>query len=451
MARMDIRKARALAEQMIMSGQNDGLTREDLVQQIIAKAEGAGAPGTAIGAALVPVTVTPAQTAPMQPGVPLRAPKPTTEMVPQPQEQELPVAPQRAARPSRYQPELDRVMANIAVAEQAMAGQQPNVTDQIRLGGLKQQAERLGALVRAEQSPEAEIPEEMRAAMEGRQARLTRREELLAEQKARSPFAALLAAGAAGAQGRRGETDVEAITRILQAGFGGYDQSRRGFEEGTENIAEARDQAMIDRYNMQMQAQELARQRALEIMGIGEKAEDRAVRDVRLPTQLATEAAQADLAKFKAKVAPEEFATEQDVRRAQAANYREISGGGRGGVDVEGRADRAEAGKAAARYRGYAARYEALRAANPGATMQALREADPKTVDDYLAAKAELEGYSSELERTQGFTPYIGGRNPSVGALTGGRKPPVAGARLAPDGKYYVPDPKRPGKYLQVG
>jgi hypothetical protein len=28
--------------------------------------------------------------------------------------------------------------------------------------------------------------------------------------------------------------------------------------------------------------------------------------------------------------------------------------------------------------------------------------------------------------------------------------PPVQGARLAPDGKYYVPDPSRPGKYLQV-
>jgi hypothetical protein len=451
MAAMDMRRARAIAEQKIKSGQNKGLGLEDLVQQIIAESAGAGAPGTAIGAALAPVTLTPAATAPMQPGVPLRAPKPTTEMLPQPQEQELPVAPQRAARPSRYQPELDRVMANIAVAEQAMAGQQPNVTDQIRIGELKRQAEVLGALVRAEQSPEAEIPEEMRAAMEGRQARITRREELLGEQQARAPFAALLAAGAAGTQGRRGETDVEAITRILQAGFGGYDQSRRGFEEGTENIAEARDQAMIDRYNMQEKAREAARQRALEIMGIGEKAEERAVRNVRLPTQLATEKAQADLAEFKAKVAPEEFATEQDVRRAQAANYREISGGGRGGVDVEGRADRAEAGKAAARYRGYAARYEALRAANPGATMQALREADPKTVDDYLAAKAELEGYSSELERTQGFTPYIGGRNPSVGALTGGRKPPVAGARLAPDGKYYVPDPKRPGKYLQVG
>ena len=28
--------------------------------------------------------------------------------------------------------------------------------------------------------------------------------------------------------------------------------------------------------------------------------------------------------------------------------------------------------------------------------------------------------------------------------------PPVPGARLAPDGRHYVPDPRRPGKYLMV-
>jgi hypothetical protein len=407
MAAMDMRRARAIAEQKIKSGQNKGLGLEDLVQQIIAESAGAGAPGTAIGAALAPVTLTPAATAPMQPGVPLRAPKPTTEMLPQPQEQELPVAPQRAARPSRYQPELDRVMANIAVAEQAMAGQQPNVTDQIRIGELKRQAEVLGALVRAEQSPEAEIPEEMRAAMEGRQARITRREELLGEQQARAPFAALLAAGAAGTQGRRGETDVEAITRILQAGFGGYDQSRRGFEEGTENIAEARDQAMIDRYNMQMQAQELARQRALEIMGIGEKAEDRAVRDVRLPTQLATEAAQADLAKFKAESAPRELEAELGLKGAQASYYRD-GREGRGGakVDVEARADRDELDDAAADYESARTIYnEALRENNMKASMV---PAEVKSA--FLASKAKLEQRSRSFARRYGASPYIGGQ-----------------------------------------
>ena len=446
MAAMDIRKARALAEQRIRSGQNNGLGLEDLVQQIIA--ESAGAPDTAIGNALMvvpPRTVTPATPALMQPGVQLVAPKPTAEM-----------APQRAAsRPSRYQPELDRVRANLGVAQKAMSdaaasGQKPNVADQIRLATLQEQADRLDALVRAEGSPEAEIPEEMRAALEGRQARLARREELLAEAKARSPWEALIAGGAALAQGRRGERFTEALTRGLQTGIMDYGRARRAGEEGADSIAEARDQAMIDRYNMQERARDAALQRARDIQGMSDEGRKAALEGIETPLRLRKGEADVGTAEFNLKNAPEMAKLDKLVALARInASNREGRGDGR--VDVEGRADRAEMGKAAARYRGYAARYEALRAANPGATMQALREADPKTVDDYLAAKAELEGYSSEVERTQGFTPYIGGRNPSVGPLTGGGKPPVAGAKLAPDGKYYVPDPKRPGKYLQVG
>jgi hypothetical protein len=415
MARMDMRRARAIAEQKIKSGQNRGLGLEDLVQQIIAESAGAGAPGTAIGAALVPVTLTPAATAPMQPGVPFVAPKPTTEMVPQPQEQELPVAPQRAARPSRYQPELDRVMANIAVAEQAMAGKQPNVTDQIRLGEMKRQAEVLGALARAEQSPEAEIPEEMRAAMEGRQARLARREELLGEAKARAPFAALLAAGAAGTQGRRGETDVEAITRILQAGFGGYDQSRRGFEEGTENIAEARDQAMIDRYNMQEKAREAARQRALEVIGIGEKAEDRAVRDVRLPTQLATEAAQAKEAGIKAESAQAiiNASIERDLASAAYARGlgRQPAGDG-DKVDVEKRMAGQALQALADDYDAAAAVYNASLRDN--GMMASMVPAEVKSA--FLAAQAKLKSRSSSYARTYGSSPFIQNERPRATA-----------------------------------
>lgn len=450
MAAMDYRRARALAEQLIMAGQDDGLPREALVEQIIAKSKGAGAPGTAIGATMMPVPpreVTPATPAPMQPGVQLVAPKPTA--------QEMPVAPQRAARPSRYQPELDRVRANLGVAQKAMSdavagGQKPNVADQIRLATLQEQADRLDALVRAEGSPEAEIPEEMRAAQEGRQARLARREELLAEAKARSPWEALIAGGAAMAQGRRGENFGEALARGLQTGIMDYGRARRAGEEGAESVAEARDQAMIDRYNMQERARDAALQRARDIQGMSDEGRKAALEGIETPLRLRKGEADVGTAEFNLKNAPEMAKLDKLVALARInASNREGRGDGR--VDVEGRADRAEMGKAAARYRGYAARYEALRAANPGATMQALREADPKTVDDYLAAKAELEGYSSEVERTQGFTPYIGGRNPSVGPLTGGGKPPVAGAKLAPDGKYYVPDPKRPGKYLQVG
>jgi hypothetical protein len=186
------------------------------------------------------------------------------------------------------------------------------------------------------------------------------------------------------------------------------------------------------------------------MMGIGDTARKAALEDVEAPLRLRRGEADVGMAELNLENAPEMAKLDRLVALARInASNREGRGDGR--VDVEGRADRAELGKAAARYRGAAARYEALRAANPGATMQALREADPKTVDDYLATRAELEGYSAELERTQGFTPYIGGRNPSVGALSvGSDRPPVPGARKAPDGKYYVPDPERPGKYKLV-
>jgi hypothetical protein len=302
----------------------------------------------------------------MQTGIPMFAPKPTTEMLPAPQEQELPVAvaPQRAARPSRYQPELDRVMANIAVAEQAMAGRKPSLTDQISLNTLKQQADRLGALARAEQSPEAEIPEEMRAAMEGRQARLTRREELLAEAKARSPFEALLAAGAAGAQGRRGETDIEAITRVLQAGFGSYGQARRAGEEGAESIAEARDQAMIDRYNMQERARDAVIQRARDIQNMSDEGRRAAIEGFETPLRLRRGEADVGMAEFNLQNAPEAANLDKRLALARIANEnRGNRGGPGGGKEPAGLNDyRDQMSKALNTYSDLQAEYESARA-----------------------------------------------------------------------------------------
>lgn len=48
--------------------------------------------------------------------------------------------------------------------------------------------------------------------------------------------------------------------------------------------------------------------------------------------------------------------------------------------------------------------------------------------------------------------PLQPGVGPHLGAPTGGQSmvPPHLGARIAPDGKMYVPDPQRPGRYLMV-
>jgi len=437
MARITPQTARLLADELIKAGRARVNDRDSLIQSLLARsaATGDAAPETAIGAALMaaqPSTLTPAATA--KPGVPFVAPKSTVQELPvaaaqmaaQPQPQELPVAPQRPApRSSRYRPMLNAALADIAAAQDAMAGQKPDKMAQIRIETLRSKAQQLQDLVQAEEGPEAEIPEEMRAAMEGRQARLTRREELLAEQKARSPFAALLAAGAAGAQGRRGETDVEAITRILQAGFGGYDQSRRGFEEGTENIAEARDQAMIDRYNMQEKAREAALQRARDIVGMGRAAREEAVTEVRLPTQLRGEEAGTALAEFKAKNAPTEAAAEQALKAAQAAYYRDRPDRAGSKVDVEGRQNRDELDKANADYEAARAEYNlAIRDINKSKNAgdltpeEKINQIDSEVKTKFLQAEARLKALSRAYERTGQKSPYFSGQSQRTAAST---------------------------------
>lgn len=468
MARITPQTARLLADERIRAGLNRVSERDALIRQMLAQSEATGdaSPETAIGAALMmarPRTVSPAAPAPMQPGVPFVAPKPTAEMLPtqmaqmaaQPQPQELPVAPQRPApRSSRYRPMLNAALADIAAAQDAMAGQKPDKMAQIRIETLRSKAQQLQDLVQAEEGPEAEIPEEMRAAMEGRQARLTRREELLAEAKARSPFEALLAAGAAGAQGRRGETDIEAITRILQAGFGSYGQARRAGEEGAEGIAEARDQAMIDRYNMQERAREAALARARDIQGMGRETREEAIREVRLPTQLRGEEAGTALAEFNLREAPVEAASVRALRAAQAAYYRDRPDRAGSKVDVEGRQNRDELDKANADYEAARAEYNlAIRDINKSKNAgdltpeEKINQIDSEVKTKFLQAEARLKALSRAYERTGQKSPYFSGQPQGAAASN---SPPVAGARLAPDGKYYVPDPKRPGKYKQV-
>jgi hypothetical protein len=241
MAAMDMRRARAIAEQMIRSGQNKGKSLEDLVRQMVGSEESAGAPDTAIGNALVvvPQRLTPATPAPMQTGIPMFAPKPTAEMLPaQPQAQKP------AGRASKYAPMLTGLQQQIAATEAKIADAAKNKkpispVDKATLTSLRQAANQVLEMKAADEG--ASIPQELQETFANREARIARREELLAEDKARSPFQALLAAGAAGAQGRRGETDIEAITRILQAGFGSYGDARRENLEGIENLGEARD------------------------------------------------------------------------------------------------------------------------------------------------------------------------------------------------------------------
>jgi hypothetical protein len=61
----------------------------------------------------------------------------------------------------------------------------------------------------------------------------------------------------------------------------------------------------------------------------------------------------------------------------------------------------------------------------------------------------EIDGQIAELRATRpGAAPAFGPvKQPAAKAPA---KAPVAGAKQAPNGKWYVPDPKRPGKFLEV-
>lgn len=73
---------------------------------------------------------------------------------------------------------------------------------------------------------------------------------------------------------------------------------------------------------------------------------------------------------------------------------------------------------------------------------QALIIRDAESGITKLLAKAK--GRASEIASGKQYQNAVSGNTSMV-------RPPVPGARLAPDGKYYKPDPNRAGKYLLVG
>jgi len=420
MARITPETARLLADELIRAGRARVSDRDSLIQRLLAQSEATGdaAPEGAIASAMMipqPRTVTPATPAPMQPGVPLVAPKPVAEAPVEAVEQ--PVQQRPAPRPSRYRPLLDGTLRDLSALEEDIsqaqaAGQQVPVTDQARLRGLRQRASTLQQYVQAEEG--AEIPEEAQAAIEGQQARLARREELLAEDKSRAPWEALLAGGAAMAQGRRGENFAEALTRGLQAGLQNYGQARRANIEGTESIGEARDQAILNRYNIL----EKARADAVAAVRSGQDVDEQTLRlaslnrkdmleEATAPFVVGKAKSEASKAETEARYAPEEAQSTIRLRNAQSAYYRgegRQTGGSGSKADVEGRADRDELDDAAAEYEGARAAYNAaLRENGMKASM-----VPPELTNAMLSARAKLEARSRAFKRRYGSSPYIG-------------------------------------------
>lgn len=423
MAVMDYRRAQALAEELIKTGQSKGLSREALVQQIVAESGGAGAPGTAIGVvAPQPREVTPATPAPVQQGVPLVAPKPVAP--PPAPEQAAPEsqAPQRPAPQSSYRQALGSTQQQIAEVQTALAAMPPgqdNILDRTRLQTrLQMLTDRAGMLEgEALATENAQIPEEVRAALENREARLARREERIEESRARSPFEALIAGGAAMAQGRRGENFAEALARGLQTGVQQYGRSRQEREEGIEGVGEARDEIVIKRYDALKQAQNEARNIIRSGRDYDEKtlaianATEGLIQKTALgESTLDTAVAQAKEAGIKADSAQAIINSEIEKNKAYVRAQDRPADSDK--VDVEKRMAGQALQALADDYDAAAAVYnDALR---QNGMMDSMVPAEVKSA--YIAAQAKLKSRSSSYARTYGSSPFIQNERPRAAA-----------------------------------
>jgi hypothetical protein len=275
----------------------------------------------------------------------------------------------------------------------------------------------------------AAVPEEMLAALAKREERLGRREELLQEARARSPFEALIAGGAALAQGRRGESFGEALTRGLQAGLQQYGSARRANEEGVEALGEARDEAALKRLELSekartdasnlidtqntLQAQAIARKSALIRAGVDEETAQATVD---------TALANAKKAAVGAKYAEAEALADLDLTRSSAEENR------RRGSD---------------RAREMTANQQYTAEQNFIAADEKMQEALEEYKADYEQAKgvktsidaAKFAKYKALLQRREDMR--------RVYEKTFGRPPAGAGEMRLPDGTPAAPAPGR--------
>ena len=437
MAAMDYKTAQNLADKIIQAGRGKGQPRELIIGQIIRESQAAGgAPQGAIANVLAPapLEVSPATPAPMQPGIPLVAPKPTAPAPAPPQAEAMPEPAPRPAvaapRPSRYRPMLEAAKARLVEMQTGMSGAAANkqpvsMADKVRFDTQKEVVRELEQSALAEEG--AAAPEEMLAALAKREERLGRREELLQESKSRSPWEALLAGGAAMAQGRRGENFGEALSRGLQAGLTDYGRSRRENAAGVEEIGEARDETALKRYELGEKAradavnlidrQNVMEQRAITMRdNLLKSGVSAATADATVKTALANATKAQTEADYAGRVAESGLAVDR-ARINQANRLDEPK------VNVELRADRDVLDRLAADYEAKRSLFnESLSASG-----MKLSLVPPELRADLTAAEARLRTQSSAFERIHGKSPYITMQR--KGGTQGGNKPP------APTGK----------------
>ena len=340
-------------------------------------------------------------------------------------------------RASRFRPMFEQKQSEFQQRQAELAAATPkdgkppqNLVYNLEI--LSDELRQLKGLVTAEEG--AVVDAERAAVLERKASRLGREEELIERTRRLAPGNALIAFGNALAGAKPGEKFASALARGLQAGSESYTGARDTREASLRGVEEKRDAFDIQR----MDALDAARERAIILQAGGDERTKGAMtlRAARAAGQLgeildpfkasvaeseaSTAKSTASEAKTKAEKAGASIDAEIAQKLAMAIYYR--AGGGRsdGTGNMTQNQLQTKIGDLSKERRGLMIKLNS-----------------PTTVGNEKAAvNLAIKYIDAELE-----------------ALRGGRPAaPAASAapRVAPNGRTYIPDPKRPGKYLEV-
>lgn len=335
-----------------------------------------GRPQGAIANAMMavpPKMVTPASPAPMQPGIPLQAPKPTAAMGgPAPQRQLLPddvrqmamreaappaapvevaapapveQAPARAPAPQRRAyssplrgalsaAEKDLEAMNEAAEAVLATGQKLPPEARLQIDMARRKVAQYRAEVEAEEG--AELPQEVVDVLARREERLKGEGERISKAEKDASANALIKAGLALMNPRRGANALAAISEGLGEGLESYDAAKAAAAERRARLGQSQDEIVLQRYDALTKAREAARAQAargqkmdsenLALMG----ASNQVLFDMAtMPTKIEREGLETELKRIQKEYAPAEYQSQIDLRGAQKTYYED--GGGRGG------------------------------------------------------------------------------------------------------------------------
>lgn len=307
MAGIDYETAKKLARRIIASGNVEGVSFEQLVRNIMRQpGEGQGvAPEGAIAGAMMavpPRVITPASPAPMQPGVPLQAPRPTTSQIPQaamggpderpagrqllpddvrqmamaqaapppeaPPAAAAPEAPARAPAPQRraYSSPLrgaldaaeKELAAMNAAAEDIIATGQPLPPEaQVQLEVARRRVAQYRAEVQAEEG--AELPQEIADVLARREKRLEGEGQRIEKADKDALSDALIKAGLSMMNPQRGANFLAALSAGAGEGLETYDTAKAAVAERRARLGQSQDEIVMQRYEALTKAREAAR------------------------------------------------------------------------------------------------------------------------------------------------------------------------------------------------